>query len=454
MSFIPLRSLLLGTAIVTIGSGASAENAWLAAPDHIEGSLRAGSREAPVKPGDETQLLLRNLTPGALIEVLRGSALLTETAVTVGEDGTVSIPIAVPVDAEVGNQPLTVVSQNPSGVALVNLKLSNVIPPSNESAYELTPAKIGERAYQAAVAADGRIFVASARGKTEESGLVRLSPDTMEIEASATLPAAADGKDGVIDVFGVGVDDAHGRVWTANTLNETVTVYDADDLSVVKVFEEGSIRHPHDVVIDQANNRAYVNAALTGNIEVYDTETLEHVDTLHIEAERGASLFATVALDLDAAAGRIYSVSRETPFAGWVDLKTGKSTTFEVPQIDGASGIAHDPETGRMYIASQDSNNLVVLDDKGEVLADTEIGAGALSVAWDPASKQVYAASRAAGTVTVLDADGAIVANLPLGDLPNHVTVGPDGSVYAVAMFGAVDDGDQSGSVTRITAND
>jgi DNA-binding beta-propeller fold protein YncE len=55
-----------------------------------------------------------------------------------------------------------------------------------------------------------------------------------------------------------------------------VTVYDAKTLSVVKVFRRDR-SHPRDVVIDEDNNRAYVSAALTGFVEVYDTKTLEHI---------------------------------------------------------------------------------------------------------------------------------------------------------------------------------
>lgn len=451
MSRSVLKTLLLTSTLIVSGAAvAIADTAWVAAPSVIKGSLRAGTREAPVQPGDETVLTVRNLKPGATITVARGSELLTPQQLAVDEKGAVDVPIKVPADAEIGLHPLTVISHNPPGVMLVNLKLSKVVPASNEEAYEVTSAEVGERAYQSALSKDGKLFVASARGRNEESRLLRLNAETLAVEAEAKLAASADPKDGLIDVFGVGVDDANGRVWTTNTLNNTVTVYDAGDLSPIKVFEEGSIAHPRDVVIDQANGRAYVNAALTGAVEVYDSKTLEHVDTLRFDAAAGRAVFGTVSLDLDEKAGRLYSVSRDTPWVGWIDLKTGKSTTFEVPQMSGGTAIAHDPETGRMYVASQDSDNLIVLDSEGRVLADTYIGAGGLGVAWDPATKRVYAATRAGGTVAVLDSDGKMVANLPLGDLPNHLTTGPDGAVYAVAMYGPKDD-DQSGSVSRIT---
>lgn len=453
MSISFLKSALLASTVMVAAAGSvMADGNWAAAPDKIDGRIRAGSRDVPVLPGEETTLQVRRLTPGATITVMRGTELLTPEPVTVDGEGNAKVAIKIPADAEPGNQPLTVISSNPNGVMLVNLNLAKIVPPSNQDAFTLTSAEVGERAYQAAVSDDGKLFVASARGPNEESRLIRFNGETMEMEAEAKLAPSANAEDGVVDVFGVAVDDANGNVWTTNTLNDTISVYKADDLSLVKVFEEGLIGHPRDVTIDEATNRAYVNVALTGNVEVFDTKTLEHIDTLHFETPRGREVFGTMALDLDSKAGRLYSISRSSPFAGWIDLKTGESTAFEVPGLSTGSGIAHDPETGRMYLAGFDSSNLIVLDDKGEVLANTYIGAGGLSVVWDATTKQAYVAARAAGTITVVDADGKIVANLPVGYLPNHLTVGADGSVYGVTMFGEADDSDQHGAVTRIVA--
>lgn len=158
-------------------------------------------------------------------------------------------------------------------------------PAKNTEAFRLQTTSVGERAYQSAVSADGKLFVTSARGPKDGSRLMRLNAGTLAIESEATLPKDKKGEQ--IGVFGVGVDNAHNQVWTTNTLAETVTVYDAKTLSVVKVFPEGSVSHPRDVVIDEANNRAYVSAALTGFVEVYDTKTLEHIGQLEFVVERG-----------------------------------------------------------------------------------------------------------------------------------------------------------------------
>lgn len=452
MKHISFRAALMASAIaLSTPVAAFADTPWTPAASHLPGeaSARAGSREVPVTAGQDTTVTLQKLPKGATVQLLHGADLLTAEPLTVPEDGKLSVPVKVPADAQPGLHPLTVVTQNPASVSLVTLKLSTVVAPLNAEAFSLQTVPVAERAYQAALSADSKLFVTTARGKTDGSSLVRLDAATLAIEAQAEVPKDAKGEQ--IGVFGVAVDNAHGKVWTSNTQAETVTVYDAKDLKVSKLFPEGSVQHPRDVVIDEANNRAYVSAALSPFVEVYDTETLEHVGQLEFVADRGRAAFGTTDMTLDAEGGKLYSVSRDTPWIGWIDLATGKSTTVEVPQAQGATDIARDPKSGRLYVVSQDSNNVVTLDAEGKLLADTYIGAGGVSVVWDAASGQVFAASRAGGTVAVLDADGKLVANIPADQTPNHLTAGPDGTVYLVSMYGVPGDESEAGSVTRIT---
>lgn len=451
MRRISVRSVLLASTIAmsTIAT-AYADSQWDAASTTFPGSIRAGSREVPVKPGDKTSVAIKNLQAGTTVTMLNGTEVLTPKPLTADEKGNLTIPLTVPADAATGLHPLTVITKNPASVSQVMLKLSRIVPPQNADAFSLQTKPVGERAYQSAVSNDGKLFVTSARGPKDGSRLIRLNAGTLAVEAEAELPKDKKGEQ--IGVFGVGIDNVHGQVWTTNTLAETVTVYDAKTLSVVKVFPEGSVAHPRDVVIDEAHNRAYVSAALTGFIEVYDTKTLEHVGQLEFVVERGKSLFNNTDLALDSAGGKLYGVSRDTPWVGWIDLKTGKSTTVKVPEAQGATDIARDPATGRLYVASQETNNVVVLDKDGKVLADTYIGAGGVSVVWNAATSQVFAATRAGGTVAVLDKDGKLTANIPMDETPNHLAVAPDGAVYLVSMYGTVGDKAQTGSVTKITA--
>lgn len=449
MKTLSMRSLLFASAVALCGTAALADTSWVPASTTFPGSIRAGSREVPVTPGQETAIAIQKLPAGATVSVLHGTELLTPEPLTADQDGKLSVPVKVPADAETGLHPLTVVTQNPASVSQVMLKLSKLVAPLNADAYKLETVAVGERAYQTALSADGKLFVTSARGPNDGSRLIRLDAATLAVEAEAEVPNDAKGEP--VGVFGVAVGNAHGKVWTTNTQAETVTVYDAKDLTVTKLFPEGSVQHPRDVVIDEARNRAYVSAALSPFVEVYDTETLEHVGQLEFVADRGRAAFGTIDLTLDAEGGKLYSVSRDTPWVGWIDLATGKSTTVEVPEAQGATDIARDPKTGKLYVVSQETNNVVVLDAEGKVLADTYIGAGGVSVAWNAVTSQVFAATRAGGTVAVLDGDGTLVANIPVGETPNHLTAGPDGAVYLVEMYGKPGDDSQTGSVARIT---
>lgn len=440
--------LVLAVAMST-STTAFAESQWATATTTFPGSIRAGSREVPVKPGDITSVTIKNLPSGATVMLLNGAELLTPKPLTADGTGKLNIQLTVPDWAAIGLHPLTVITQNPASVSQVMLKLSGIVPPKNTDAFTLQKVPVGERAYQSAVSADGKLFVTSARGPKDGSRLLRLDAGTLAAEMEAVLPKDEKGRQ--TGVFGIGVDNAHGHVWTTNTLAGTVTVYDAKTLSVVKVFPEGSVPHPRDVVIDEVNNRAYVSAALTGFIEVYDTRKLEHTGQLQFVADHGYEQFYSTGLAIDSAGEKLYGVSRDTSWVGWIDLKTGKSTTVKVPQMLGSTDIARDPQTGRLYIASQDTNNVVVLDEKGNLLADTCIGAGGVSVVWDAVTSQVFAATRAGGTVAVLDRDGKLVANIPVDGTPNHLTVAPDGSVYLVSMYGTYGDKSQTGSVTKIT---
>lgn len=444
-----LKSGLTAMVVILASTAGGFAQSWVAGPDRIEGSIRAGSRDVPVKAGEKTQIAGSRLTPGQTIQVLRGTELLTPQPVTVDENGKFKAEFDVPADAEAGLHPLTVLAANPTGTALINLKLSKDVPLSGEDGFETTTTATTDRAYQMALSDDGKIFVASARGKAGP-GLARFDAATLTEEAQAEVPNNSKGEP--MGTFGVGFDAAHDTVWTTDTLNQTVVVYGAADLKPVKIFDEGTVGHPRDVLIDAATNRAYVNDALTGKVHVFDTESFAELDPLYFNTVAGREVFASMSLTLDAAQGRLYSVSRETPFVGWVDVKTGENGAFEVPGIAGGTGIARDADSGRLYVVSQDSDNLVVLDDAGQVVADTYIGAGGLSVAFDPTTKQVYAVTRAAGTVTVTDADGTIVANLPLGDAGNHVLTDGQGVVYALTMYGPRDDDDAAGSVTRFVA--
>ncbi|MBP0645355.1 hypothetical protein J8J17_26540, partial [Mycobacterium tuberculosis] len=71
--------------------------------------------------------------------------------------------------------------------------------------------------------------------------------------------------------------------------------------------------------------------------------------------------------------------------------------------------MAFDAARNRLYVASQGTDNLLIVDvAAGKVLHDVPVGAGALNVAFDDASGLAYVSNRGAGTVTVVNGDGKV----------------------------------------------
>ena len=115
------------------------------------------------------------------------------------------------------------------------------------------------------------------------------------------------------------------------------------------------------------------------------------------------------------------------------DANSPLPTIVPLPGAKTASGVDIDPATGRIFIASQGSDDVIALEADGKVLFDTPVGAQTLNVDFDPASGKLYVANRASDTITVVDAaSGEISANLDGGSFPNHLVVTPEGVVFAV----------------------
>src|SRR5690606_21377910 len=96
---------------------------------------------------------------------------------------------------------------------------------------------------------------------------------------------------------------------------DTAAVYKQSDLSLVKQFEPGTVPHARDVVVDEANGRAYASATGTPEIRVFDTKTLEPLEPITIQSQIRGEEFSTMALDLDEAGGKLGNGRLSTPDA-------------------------------------------------------------------------------------------------------------------------------------------
>lgn len=381
--------------------------------------------------------------------------------ITVDAEGRFSFDLAVDASAATGLHPIVVIAENPAAAEVVTLKVPPEVPVSGAERFEIKDAKVTRGLYQVIYsAASDAVFVASAVGRppVRESAVVRIDPETLDIEAKATPPEAplrnraaptaggqnaTDMRPALFATYGIGVDDENGHVWVTNTRQDTVAVYKQDDLSLVKQFEPGAVNHARDVVVDASRDRVYAASTMTGNIEVFDSRSLEQLDPIVIESAARGEDFSVMALDVDPESGTLVTVSMTTDELAVVDLDSGEVRVHPLPGAERASGVAYDPQEGLAFVASQDSDNLLIVKaETGEVLHDVDTGAGALNVAFEPVSRLAFVANRGAGTITAVSTSGEVVANIDAGTYPNQLRADGKGNVWAVNKSRGADDED------------
>ncbi|WP_353173516.1 YncE family protein [Paracandidimonas soli] len=407
-------------------------------------------------PGAEAEVRGRAFIPGQKVTLSRGGVVLNDgQPFAVDEKGEFSGKIAVPADSVPGVHPVVVQASGPSAAVILDLKISPNVPLSGEDKYTLTSKRLVQGLYQVAYSSkNDRLFVTTAIGRppVKESSLLKVNPATLEVEASAEMALAKSRDDGHrLAVYGIGLDDANGNVWTTNTRDGAVAVYKQSDLSLVKQFDSGLVDHARDVAVDASTGKAYASMPMENKVAVFDIAKLEHLKDVEIDSLKRGAKFGTYSLALDSKGGKLYTVSGSTNEAAVIDTKTDTvEKVFAIDGVRGAIGVAVDPASKRLFVAAQGSDNLAIVDlENGKTLHNVAVGAGALNVAFDTVTGHAYVTNRGAGTVTVVDVDGKIVANLPGGTFPNHATPDGKGAVYVVNKSRGKDD-PQGDRITRI----
>ncbi|MDO4791116.1 MAG: LPXTG cell wall anchor domain-containing protein [Buchananella hordeovulneris] len=309
--------------------------------------------------------------------------------------------------------------------------------------------------YQTAYSAKrNALYVTSAMGRppAQTTSLLRLNADTLAFEKEvvpAIDPTATDREGNPVQgsryaVYGVAVDDVNGRVWVTNTRQSTAAVYDADTLELVKQFEKGSMGHTRDVIVDSKRGRVYISMAFGTTIASFNAQTMERLEDIKLGETRDE--FAVMSLALDEATGKLLTISGTTPKAAVIDTANNNAVKIvTLPDtVNFASGVAYDGRSGRIYVSSQASGDLTVVEEDGTKVAVVSTGAemvdsrgrtvrsGALNVALDSINNLVYVANRNSGTITLHDLDGKLLQTLDSGKLANHVEFDGRGNVYAV----------------------
>ncbi|AJE46817.1 YncE family protein [Celeribacter indicus] len=403
-------------------------------PAPFSGSVSiSGADRAPLYRGSTAEVSGTGFSAGQTVTLERGDSVLVEAAEVDGE-GNFTASFDIPADAELGLHPVVVKTHAPDSAEVVSVKVSPELEIFGEEQFEITKsASLSGNLYQLAVSeANGTLFVTSAVGRppVKESTIYKLDADTLEVLAEKT-PEGEDERGSLFAVYGVAVDDTHGNVWVTQSRQDTIAVYSQEDLSLVKQFDAGTADHARDVLVDESRGRAYVSAA-TGGIKVFDTETLELVETIAVPSDLRGQEFFTTSLALNEEEGLLYTPSLTTPETAVIDVESGEVTVSPLTATDGTIGVDVSDDGSRLFFVSQGGDDLVITDTEGTLLADTPIGVQPLNVVYDDADGLAYVVNRGSDSLAVADSNGEVVANLRVGPQPNFVEEAGNGSIYVV----------------------
>lgn len=289
-------------------------------------------------------------------------------------------------------------------------------------------------AYQSAYSdKNDSLWVATASNGSGVSELLKVDPETLEVTQAITPPTGADGK--LQMLFGVDVDDSTNTVWVTNTRINSVSVYSQSDGAHLATI--AGVTHSRDVVVDEQNSVAYVSAVMGKEIVKIDTKTYQVIERIPVDGQ-------PMGLDFDEATGTLVTSTLDTNKAVVIRGQAQQSYPLAATR---ASGVAYDAPRDRVYVASQESADLTVVNaSTGEVIKTIPAGAGALTV--DQVGDLIMVGNLMASTLTVVDANTLEVVDTITHARPNHVAAAK-GSFYVVDKSAAGPN--NTDSITRFT---
>lgn len=418
----------------------------------------SGPDQTAVVPGGEAVLWARGLQPNQPVYLRQSGETLNggEPFIADGE-GNLNGRLAIPANANPGMYPVVAELGGDAPYATTfDLTVSAVLAETGLEAYDVTSAATLKRPYQV-VYGNGAIYVAASEGRPPitETYVAKIDPETLEVIAKVQPGPApeGDGRDmGHFAVHGIGIDEEAGQIWVSNTHQNTVAVYDANDLSLIKQFDAGLVSHPRDVVAH--GGKVYVTATFTPKVHVFDSQTLQELPTIELTSAPRGETFGAAGLSLAAGAGKLFVASLGSDEVAVIDLNDDtQSGGFPVPGSKNTIGIAVNDDGTRAYTVGQNNDIVSVIDvPSGEVLRQVNVGAKPLNAVIEPQSGNIFVTVRTADHVVVLSPEGEILANLPTGSLPNHLTQDGNGNVFVVHMARRDGDASLGNKLTRISA--
>jgi DNA-binding beta-propeller fold protein YncE len=195
-------------------------------------------------------------------------------------------------------------------------------------------------------------------------------------------------------VHGFTVAPELGLGFSSNGRENKAGIVDLKTLETKSKVDTGG--NPDSILYVPGVQEVYTFNGRTNDATVFEAKTGKVVATIPLS---GKPEFAVA----DIKAGRIYNNIEDKNEVAVIDIKTHKVVaTWPIAPGEGASGMAIDLQTHRLFIGAGGANLMVMMDStSGKVVATVPIGAGVDANKFDPATKLAFSSNGGAGNVTI-----------------------------------------------------
>ncbi len=233
-----------------------------------------------------------------------------------------------------------------------------------------------------------------------------------------------------------GPAEAGGRVYTANMESGTVSVIDADSLSVIATIDPRG-HQTHDLLLSPDQSRLFATNMHSGTLTVVDTATDEVVGTILT----GKMAYA---LAMTPSGKQIWVVNGEEDYLTVVDVPSLRvAGRIPLGQIIGTGYIRFSPDGSRAYVTSPILGTVSVIDvTSKKVIATVEVGKSPTFIQVTADGRRIWGTDSGGDEIYALDAlTHRLLGKLKVGEAPSHlaivgdslyVTVGPTNEVVVV----------------------
>ena len=199
-------------------------------------------------------------------------------------------------------------------------------------------------------------------------------------------------------VHGIALAETAKRGYTSNGKANSVTVFDGENLSVVREVKLAAARNPDAILYEPVGKHIFTFNGASKDVSVLDASSFEVVATLAVPdkpefaADDGNG---HIFVNIESEAGQMTVIDSR---------KLSVLRTFPLPGCASPSGLAIDKAHHRLFSVC-DGKTMVVTDaDTGKQVAKVPVGEGPDAAAFDPKRGLVYS-SNGDGTLTVVHQD-------------------------------------------------